>query len=59
MLLNFVFVICYHIVLMKKRTEEWLKQSDYDMATAHYMHEGGRHIYAVGQEAIAWIKGQL
>ena len=32
---------------MKKRTAEWLKQSDYDMDTATYMHEGGRHIYAV------------
>jgi len=32
---------------MEKRTEEWLKQSAYDMDTAVYMHEGGRHIYAV------------
>ncbi len=32
---------------MEKRTKEWLKQSAYDMDTAVYMHEGGRHIYAV------------
>jgi HEPN domain-containing protein len=32
---------------MKKRTEEWLKQSDYDMDTAMYMHTGGRQTYAV------------
>jgi len=32
---------------MEKQTEEWLKQADYDMETADYMHKGGRHIYAV------------
>ena len=32
---------------MEKRTEEWLRQSDYDMDTADYMHKGGRHTYAV------------
>lgn len=32
---------------MEQRTQEWLTQSDYDMDTAHYMHNGGRHIYAV------------
>jgi HEPN domain-containing protein len=32
---------------MEQRTEEWLTQSDYDMDTAEYMHNGGRHIYAV------------
>ena len=32
---------------MEKRTEEWLRQSDYDMDTALYMYEGGRFIYAV------------
>lgn len=32
---------------MEQRTEEWLIQSDYDMETAEYMHNGGRHIYAV------------
>lgn len=32
---------------MEKRTEEWLRQSDYDMDTADYMHQGGRYIYAV------------
>ena len=32
---------------MEKRTEEWFKQSDYDMDTAEYMHKGARYIYAV------------
>lgn len=32
---------------MEQRTKEWLIQSDYDMDTADYMHNGGRHIYAV------------
>jgi hypothetical protein len=32
---------------MEKQTEEWLKQADYDMDTADYMHKGDRHIYAV------------
>jgi HEPN domain-containing protein len=32
---------------MEQRTEEWLIQSEYDMDTAEYMHNGGRHIYAV------------
>jgi len=32
---------------MKKRSEEWLKQSNYDIATAEYMYEGGRYFYAV------------
>ena len=32
---------------MEQRTNEWLIQSDYDMDTAEYMHNGGRHIYAV------------
>jgi HEPN domain-containing protein len=32
---------------MEKRTEEWLRQSDYDMDTADYMFHGGRHLYAV------------
>lgn len=32
---------------MEKQTREWLRQSDYDMDTAVYMHDGGRHIYAV------------
>lgn len=35
------------IFIMEARTQEWLKQADYDMDTAVYMHEGGRHIYAV------------
>ena len=32
---------------MEKRTEEWLRQSDYDMNTADYMFQGGRYLYAV------------
>ena len=32
---------------MEKRTEEWLRQSKYDMDTAEYMYKGERYIYAV------------
>jgi HEPN domain-containing protein len=32
---------------MEKRTEEWLRQSDYDLETAEAMYGGERHIYAV------------
>lgn len=32
---------------MEKRTEEWLRQSDYDFETAEAMYESGRHVYAV------------
>jgi HEPN domain-containing protein len=32
---------------MEKRTEEWLRQADYDMDTAEYMYLGRRYIYAV------------
>lgn len=32
---------------MEKRTEEWLKQADYDIDVAEYMYQGGRYIYAV------------
>jgi hypothetical protein len=32
---------------MEKRTEEWLRQSDYDFETAEAMYASGRHIYAV------------
>ena len=39
-------VVCYY-KRMEQRTKEWLIQSDYDMDTAEYMHNGGRHIYAV------------
>jgi len=28
-------------------SDEWLKQSDYDMETAEYMFQGGRYFYAV------------
>ena len=37
----------YYASDMENRTEEWLRQSDYDMDTAEYMHKGGRYIYAV------------
>jgi HEPN domain-containing protein len=32
---------------MEKQTEEWLRQSDYDMDAADYMFQGGRYLYAV------------
>lgn len=32
---------------MEKRTEEWFRQSVYDMDTADFMYQGGRYIYAV------------
>lgn len=32
---------------MEKRTEEWLRQSDYDMDTADYMLQGGRYLYGI------------
>jgi HEPN domain-containing protein len=32
---------------MEKRTEEWLRQSDYDFETAEVMFNNGRQIYAV------------
>ncbi|WP_367401612.1 HEPN domain-containing protein [Geoalkalibacter halelectricus] len=32
---------------MEKRTEEWLRQSDYDFETAEVMFNSGRQIYAV------------
>jgi HEPN domain-containing protein len=32
---------------MEKRTEEWLRQSDYDMETAEYLFRGGRYMYCV------------
>jgi len=32
---------------MDKRVLEWLKPADYDMDTAEFMAEGGRHFYAV------------
>lgn len=32
---------------MEKRTEEWLRQSIYDMDTADFMCQGGRYFYAV------------
>src|SRR4030042_6176672 len=33
--------------LMERRTEEWLRQSEYDMETADYLYRGGRYMYAV------------
>jgi hypothetical protein len=55
---------------MEKRTEEWLRQSDYDFETAEVMFNSGRQIYAYsaevvrelldrGREVTAWIKKQL
>ena len=32
---------------MEKRTEEWLRQADYDIDTAEYMYQGGRYLHAV------------
>ena len=36
-----------YFMVMEKRTEEWLRQADYDMDTADYMFQGGRYLYAV------------
>jgi len=30
-----------------KSHEEWLRQADYDLDTAEFMHREGRHLYAV------------
>jgi HEPN domain-containing protein len=32
---------------VEKRTEEWLRQADYDIDAAEYMFQGGRYLYAV------------
>lgn len=32
---------------MEARTQEWLRQSEYDMDTAEYMCQGGRYLYVV------------
>lgn len=32
---------------MEKRTQEWFRQSDYDMDTAEYMFQGGRYLDVV------------
>jgi HEPN domain-containing protein len=32
---------------MAQTHEEWLRQADYDMDTADFMHSGGRYFYAV------------
>jgi len=32
---------------MKDRSQEWLKQADFDMDTAEFMFKGGRYFYAV------------
>jgi HEPN domain-containing protein len=32
---------------MEKRTQEWLRQADYDMDTAEYIQKGGRNLHAV------------
>jgi len=30
-----------------RKTDEWIKQSDYDFETAEYMFKGGRYFYSV------------
>jgi len=30
-----------------RTTDEWIKQSDYDLDTAEFMLEGGRYFYSV------------
>ena len=35
------------VISMEKWTEEWLRQSEYDMDAAVYMFQGGRYLYAV------------
>ncbi|HOK66135.1 MAG TPA: HEPN domain-containing protein [Anaerohalosphaeraceae bacterium] len=32
---------------MDNKAAEWMKQADYDMETAEFMHSGGRYFYAV------------
>ena len=32
---------------MAKEPQEWLKQADYDLATAEFLAKGGRYFYAV------------
>jgi HEPN domain-containing protein len=32
---------------MNDRALEWVRQSDYDLDTAKFMHKGGRYAYAV------------
>lgn len=32
---------------MDNKIQEWLKQAEYDMNTAEFMHSGGRYFYAV------------
>lgn len=38
---------CRYSSTMQKRTEEWLRQAEYDMGTADAMVEKGRYIHAV------------
>ena len=38
---------------METRTEEWLRQSDYDLETAEIMYQSGRQIYAVFMSHLA------
>jgi HEPN domain-containing protein len=46
-IVGFLQVVWYYAGDMEKQTTECLRQCDYDMETAEYMHQGGRHIYAV------------
>lgn len=42
---------------MSKAPQEWLKQADYDLDTAEYMHNGGRYFYAIFMCHMAIEKG--
>lgn len=32
---------------MKEKSNQWLKQADYDISTAEFMYSGGKYFYAV------------
>jgi HEPN domain-containing protein len=38
---------------MSKDPREWLRQAEYDLDTAEYMHRGGRYFYAVFMRHLA------
>jgi len=40
-------IVAWYASAMEKRTQEWFRQSDYDMDTAEYMLQGGRYLYVV------------
>jgi HEPN domain-containing protein len=44
---------------MARDHREWLKQAEYDLETAKFMHSGGRFFYIdESQEAMEWAKRQ-